>query len=76
MAVRAEEGKECAHTMNLAMALRIASSCLVGLLSFSNMYSYFMLEGLALAEALLGGGSFVGVAMMAGGLGADGHPNN
>ena len=45
-----------------AMDLRMASSCLVGLLFFSNMYSYLM-PGLEEVEAL-GGASLVAVAMM------------
>ena len=57
--------------MCLAMALRIASSCLVGLRSVSNMYWYLMLDGLLPAEEapLLVLPVAVDVAMMARGLG-------
>ena len=54
--------------MYLARALRMASSCFVGLFCLSNMYSYFLLEVLEPAEALWGGGggggSVVGVAIL------------
>lgn len=56
------QGEGEAHTMCRAMDLRMASSCLVGLLFFSNMYSYLM-PGLEEVEAF-GGASLVAVAMM------------